>query len=98
MDQYGESWSFRVNCPHADRVFLVQVFNGSSKSLIPMNPVGQDTWELKLGLPPGFYEFSYFSAEGDVFINGGTHGLTIHPPLAPDPNVVIQSLNEPVSV
>lgn len=93
----GESWGFRVTCPHADRVFLVQVLNGSSKSWLPMTPAGYDVWELELSLTPGEHQFSYFTAEGDAFFNGGSYGLTISQPESPDPRVILQPMEQPLT-
>lgn len=99
MDQgVRESWKFSVTCPHADRVYLVKVINGSSKTWLPMIPVGYDVWELGLGLSPGHYQFSYFTAEGETFFNGGSYGLTVSQPGNADPRVTVEPMEQPLAV
>ena len=92
----GDSWYFRVTCPHADRVYLVKTENGSGKSWLPMIPVGYDVWEYGIDLPPGNYQFSYFTAEGETFFNGSSYGLTISPPETVDPCVIVQPVEQPL--
>ncbi len=93
-----QNWHFRVCCPHADRVYLVKKCHSASTAWVPMSPVGSDEWELDLPLIPGSYQFSYFTAEGDTFINGGTYGLSITEPDSPHPDVMIQHEEQAVPV
>lgn len=88
-------WSFHVTCPHADRVYLVKVVDGGTKTWLPMISVEKDVWELDLGLAPGNYQFSYFTAEGETYFNGGSYGLTVFQPPDADPRVVVQALEQP---
>lgn len=61
-------------------------------SWLPMNPVSQGKWELRHPVGPGHYRFRYYTAEGSLFINCGSTGLTAKRVSSPDPAVVIEPL------
>jgi len=73
-DQRGETWRFEVNCPHAERIFLV-MDSRVGKSWLPMVFKGQSNWTVETRLTPGRYRMTYFIAEGATYFNGGSFGL-----------------------
>ncbi len=95
---HDTTWRFEVTSHRADKVLLVKMFNHSDKSMIPMQRESDDTWTLSLRLPPGRYQFTYFTAEDGTFYNNGAYGLTVTPPATPDPRVVLEKMEEYATV
>ena len=93
--QRGETWRFRVNCPHAERVYLVKDYNGG-KLWVLMTPQGQSNWAVKTTLTPGRYRMTYFIAEGTTYFNGGSFGLTGTRLSQPDPDVIVEHMEQPL--
>jgi hypothetical protein len=92
--QRGETWQFEVNCPHAERVYLVKDYH-DGKSWILMTSKGRGNWSVKTRLPPGRYRMTYFTAEGTAYFNGGSFGLT-GTRLGPnDPGVTVEHMEQP---
>lgn len=89
---HGESWRFSVTCTHADCVYLVKQLNDFGKKLMPMKPVGPDVWALEVDLLPGHYHMSYFTNEGETFINGGSYGLSAIRIGQHDPDVIVDPI------
>ncbi len=93
-DQPGELWRFQVNCPHAERVYLVKEYNDTGKSWLLMKPSGQGNWDVRVGLRPGRYRMTYFVVEGSTYFNCGTVGLAGTRLGPTDRNVVVEPLEQ----
>lgn len=93
-DQRGEIWRLHVNCPHAERVYLVKDYNGRGKSWVLMKPQGQGNWSVQVHLMPGRYRMTYFTEEGSTYFNGGTFGLTGKRLGPQDPSVTVEPLEQ----
>ena len=56
-DSVARKIEFSVNFPEAKGVFLVGDFNGWDPQSIPLEKNGNGSWEAKLNLYPGRYEY-----------------------------------------
>ncbi len=92
---HGETWRFKVNCPHAERVYLVKESQGG-KMWLEMTTRSQGEWTLQDRLLPDRYRMSYFIAEGTTYFNGGSFGLTGTRLSQPDPDVIIEHMEQPL--
>jgi hypothetical protein len=92
--QRGETWYFKVNCPHAERVYLVKEHSGG-KSWVLMTTKGQSNWAIETRLKPGRYRMTYFIAEGTMYFNGGSFGLTGTRLTEHDPDVIVEPMEQP---
>ncbi len=90
----GETWCFKVNCPHAERVYLVKEHPGG-KSWELMTSQGLGNWAVEARLIPGRYRMTYFIAEGTTYFNGGSFGLAGTRLGKPDPDVFVEPLEHP---
>lgn len=73
-----EVWRFEVDCPIADRVYLVRECVGSVTKWTEMRRDGGRSWTLTQRLHPGDYRFRYYLAEGATVLHGGDEGLTVY--------------------
>lgn len=91
----GETWRFQVECPGAERVYLVRETEEGSSTWIEMHasPGSRgNQWEATHHLSPGRYRFRYFRADGSTYLNCGSHGLLGERVGDVDPQVSIDEL------
>lgn len=91
----GETWRFQVECPGAERVYLVREAEGGSSAWIQMQTTPGSRgcqWEATHHLIPGRYRFRYFRADGTTYLNCGNHGLYGERVGVVDPHVSIDDL------
>ncbi len=90
----GELWRFNVNCGRAERVYLVRESAEGVSHWLPMSgPQDDGTWQLLHRVGPGHYRFRYYTAEGTLFINCGSDGLTAECLSDRDPAVRVEPLH-----
>jgi hypothetical protein len=58
------AWSFRLTCPHGQRVYLMISFDDGSSRLIWLDEVAPMVWQRTLQLEPGVYRFCYYVDDG----------------------------------
>lgn len=75
MKDAGETWTFEIRDPQADRIYLVKESEAGFSSWIEMDRVAPDRWTVTTTLRPGHYRLRYFRAEGTTYFNGGSSGL-----------------------
>ncbi len=92
----GELWLFSVDCPQADRVFLVADSIEGFSTWYEMNKSDGGNWEMTHQLNPGRYRFRYYSVEGDTFLNCGTYGLAARRVKGYHPQVEVDAM-EPLA-
>ena len=60
----GTRVTFRVECPHAVKVFLVGDFAQGLAEVFGMDQVSPNVWQTDMDLPPGEYRFCYYLYDG----------------------------------
>jgi len=88
----GELWMFNVDCPSADRVFLVEDCLEGLSTWHEMQKSADGVWEMAYQLSPGRYRFRYYAAEGRTFLNCGTYGLSARRLKGYDPQVQVEAV------
>lgn len=72
-------WSFEVQCPHVDQVYLVGEFNNWSKIATPMKEFRPGVWRASLELAPGTYRFRYYvPAQSRWITDYAAFGITVN--------------------
>ena len=88
VTQPSQRWRFAVECPRADRVYLVTTTERGSTMWVPMAPASPapdapagtpGTWSAELNLASGDYQFRYIVNRGTSMISGDADGLTAEP-------------------
>jgi hypothetical protein len=64
VSQSGETWTFRITCRQAQRVYLMVDFYQGATQMLWLEQVTPNVWQRTVTLQAGVYRFCYYVDDG----------------------------------